>query len=116
MSCLAVYSSTFFFLIIRRPPRSTQSRSSAASDVYKRQLRHHPLHHVRSTLTTQPKREMAILGSVSTLVKITKMIKKSHPNGHSLSSMTSRLPQTILARQLAGSLVCWRSSAFNIGL
>ena len=27
-----------FFLMIRRPPRSTQSRSSAASDVYKRQL------------------------------------------------------------------------------
>eukprot|EP00657_Telonema_sp_P-1_P011090 TRINITY_DN58_c0_g3_i8.p1 TRINITY_DN58_c0_g3~~TRINITY_DN58_c0_g3_i8.p1 ORF type:complete len:179 (+),score=32.74 TRINITY_DN58_c0_g3_i8:115-651(+) len=31
----------FFFLMIRRPPRSTQSRSSAASDVYKRQL---PVH------------------------------------------------------------------------
>ena len=29
----------FFFLMIRRPPRSTQSRSSAASDVYKRQAR-----------------------------------------------------------------------------
>ena len=28
----------FFFLMIRRPPRSTQSRSSAASDVYNRQL------------------------------------------------------------------------------
>ena len=28
----------FFFLMIRRPPRSTQSRSSAASDVYKRQF------------------------------------------------------------------------------
>src|SRR5450756_3103455 len=27
--------------MIRRPPRSTQSRSSAASDVYKRQLRAH---------------------------------------------------------------------------
>src|SRR5678816_1567774 len=27
-----------FFLIIRRPPRSTLDRSSAASDVYKRQL------------------------------------------------------------------------------
>ena len=27
----------FFFLMIRRPPRATQSRSSAASDVYKRQ-------------------------------------------------------------------------------
>ena len=28
------------FLMIRRPPRSTQSRSSAASDVYKRQLKY----------------------------------------------------------------------------
>ena len=28
----------FFFLMARRPPRSTQSRSSAASDVYKRQV------------------------------------------------------------------------------
>ena len=27
----------FFFLMDRRPPKSTQSRSSAASDVYKRQ-------------------------------------------------------------------------------
>ena len=31
MSCV------FFFLMIRRPPRSTLDRSSAASDVYKRQ-------------------------------------------------------------------------------
>src|SRR5678816_141666 len=29
----------FFFLMIRRPPRSTLDRSSAASDVYKRQGR-----------------------------------------------------------------------------
>src|SRR5450756_2937712 len=28
--------------MIRRPPRSTQSRSSAASDVYKRQCKDHP--------------------------------------------------------------------------
>ena len=28
----------FFFLMIRRPPGATQSRSSAASDVYKRQV------------------------------------------------------------------------------
>ena len=33
-----VSSDFFFFLMIRRPPRSTQSRSSAASDVYKRQI------------------------------------------------------------------------------
>ena len=45
MSCLSIdvlsyrYSvySFFFFLMIRRPPRSTLDRSSAASDVYKRQ-------------------------------------------------------------------------------
>ena len=33
----------FFFLMIRRPTRSTQSRSSAASDVYKRQDMHSPV-------------------------------------------------------------------------
>ena len=34
------YSHMFFFLMIRRPPRSTLDRSSAASDVYKRQERY----------------------------------------------------------------------------
>ena len=34
---LLCHSSFFFFLIFRRPPRSTLDRSSAASDVYKRQ-------------------------------------------------------------------------------
>ena len=34
--CSALF--LFFFLMIRRPPRSTLDRSSAASDVYKRQL------------------------------------------------------------------------------
>ena len=33
-----VFWSFFFFLMIRRPPRSTLDRSSAASDVYKRQV------------------------------------------------------------------------------
>ena len=33
---LSIYD-VFFFLMIRRPPRSTLDRSSAASDVYKRQ-------------------------------------------------------------------------------
>ena len=36
----ACSSEWLFLLMIRRPPRSTQSRSSAASDVYKRQGRH----------------------------------------------------------------------------
>ena len=33
-----VSSHEIFFLMIRRPPRSTLDRSSAASDVYKRQV------------------------------------------------------------------------------
>ena len=33
-----VFTLDFFFLMIRRPPRSTLDRSSAASDVYKRQV------------------------------------------------------------------------------
>ena len=35
--CQPLYILLFFFLMIRRPPRSTLDRSSAASDVYKRQ-------------------------------------------------------------------------------
>eukprot|EP00831_Metopus_contortus_P084658 TRINITY_DN9663_c0_g1_i5.p1 TRINITY_DN9663_c0_g1~~TRINITY_DN9663_c0_g1_i5.p1 ORF type:complete len:181 (+),score=55.43 TRINITY_DN9663_c0_g1_i5:72-614(+) len=35
----------FFFLMIRRPPRSTQGVSSAASDVYKRQIYNGELRH-----------------------------------------------------------------------
>src|SRR5665213_4617888 len=44
----------FFFLMIRRPPRSTQSRSSAASDVYKRQevIRTVGIAHVPTGLAT----------------------------------------------------------------
>ena len=39
VSCdVRVVSTVFFFLMIRRPPRSTLDRSSAASDVYKRQV------------------------------------------------------------------------------
>ena len=36
--CVCVCVMFFFFLMIRRPPRSTLDRSSAASDVYKRQI------------------------------------------------------------------------------
>ena len=36
-------SEDVFFLMIRRPPISTQSRSSAASDVYKRQVINHDI-------------------------------------------------------------------------
>src|SRR5680860_509744 len=41
--------------MIRRPPRSTQSRSSAASDVYKRQIQEY-----QAVLTQQPYQEEAL--------------------------------------------------------
>ena len=48
---VSIKISIVFFLMIRRPPRSTQSRSSAASDVYKRQfpqcILHQPLKPMR---------------------------------------------------------------------
>ena len=37
MDNVILLTGSFFFLMIRRPPRSTLDRSSAASDVYKRQ-------------------------------------------------------------------------------
>src|SRR5428012_21405 len=50
-----------FFLLLRRPPRCTQSRSSAASDVYKRQHlqsqhfgRPRRVDHLRSEVRDQP--------------------------------------------------------------
>ena len=44
----------FFFLMIRRPPRSTQRRSSAASDVYKRQVGYRSHCHMGSDTTRPP--------------------------------------------------------------
>mgnify|MGYP007068770077 CR=1 FL=1 len=38
ISLIETLDNGIFFLMRRRPPRSTQSRSSAASDVYKRQV------------------------------------------------------------------------------
>ena len=43
--CACACCLLFVFLMIRRPPRSTQSRSSAASDVYKRQVHQSRAHH-----------------------------------------------------------------------
>ena len=49
VDCIVLVSTddiVFFFLMIRRPPRSTQSRSSAASDVYKRQNEQYAAHQI----------------------------------------------------------------------
>ena len=49
----------FCFLMIRRPPGSTQSRSSAASDVYKRQFDERDAY---TTLRKQYRMLRAVLG------------------------------------------------------
>ena len=48
-----------FFLMIRRPPRSTLDRSSAASDVYKRQ------HQVRAADAPQRRGARVVVGVVA---------------------------------------------------
>src|SRR5450756_2703932 len=47
--------------MIRRPPRSTQSRSSAASDVYKRQLEQHPARHELAGTLHERERGVALV-------------------------------------------------------
>ena len=45
----------FFFLMIRRLPRSTLSSSSAASDVYKRQINYRPAPYFRKVFDARKK-------------------------------------------------------------
>ena len=73
----------FFFLMIRRPPRSTLDRSSAASDVYKRQ---------DYVLSWGP----MILGHAAPAVIRT--IKKAADNGTSYGAPTEL--EVILARMI----------------
>ena len=40
LTMIPAFNQKEFFLMIRRPPRSTRKESSAASDVYKRQVWH----------------------------------------------------------------------------
>src|SRR5665254_24585 len=87
----------FFFLMIRRPPRSTRVRSSAASDVYKRQLpdgdqQHHQhrgalSHHLSLIHISEPTRLLSISYAVFCLKKKKniaqaqkKQKKKQHTN------------------------------------
>eukprot|EP00831_Metopus_contortus_P032551 TRINITY_DN26264_c0_g1_i1.p1 TRINITY_DN26264_c0_g1~~TRINITY_DN26264_c0_g1_i1.p1 ORF type:complete len:173 (-),score=41.21 TRINITY_DN26264_c0_g1_i1:131-649(-) len=64
----------FFFLMIRRPPRSTQGVSSAASDVYKRQV---------STQSTWEDDMRSVVEKSFQQIKATGKVKlfKSHKDG-----------------------------------
>ena len=59
----------FFFLRIRRPPRSTQSRSSAASDVYKRQSQ------LRTNISTVQTENNALSYAINSYVDVNHICK-----------------------------------------
>src|SRR5450756_1381112 len=68
--------------MIRRPPRSTQSRSSAASDVYKRQAFYDfPAEHWRHLRTTNP-----IENSFATVKLRTRVIKGARSKAATLAT------------------------------
>ena len=52
-----------FFLMMRRPPRSTLDRSSAASDVYKRQAEHLRIRPATFVINHQSGLDMATLSA-----------------------------------------------------
>ena len=70
----------FFFLRIRRPPRSTQSRSSAASDVYKRQVLRGPGRHV-GRLDAELAHVPVVLGDVA-LGDLPEPVSYTHLRAH----------------------------------
>ena len=81
----------FFFLMIRRPPRSTLDRSSAASDVYKRQSLNNELHII---LNNEPKKyEFPFEGNF----KMNPFsIQEKFYNYHSVSYTHLRAHETVL--------------------
>ena len=72
-----------FFLMIRRPPRSTQSRSSAASDVYKRQVG-------GKGLFTKELEEALLAGTIDLAVHSMKDLPTELPEGLCVGAVPTR--------------------------
>src|SRR5450756_2963528 len=66
--------------MIRRPPRSTQSRSSAASDVYKRQSGNG----AHSSTSTTPRRPRTISTPASPMSSVSYTHLRAHETRHDL--------------------------------
>ena len=74
----------FFFLMIRRPPRSTLDRSSAASDVYKRQ-------------DVNVSYQSRVIGQKNAVVDLRRDAAKASDDGHEAVSYTHlRAHETVL--------------------
>ena len=74
----------FFFLMIRRPPRSTLDRSSAASDVYKRQT---------ETIVTELKKNST---KIDTREEIASVATNSAADAETVSYTHLRAHETVL--------------------
>src|SRR5680860_373058 len=77
--------------MIRRPPRSTQSRSSAASDVYKRQVREEILFHAYH----EHHRELDTLGVMQG--------HQSNHSGFSVQRICIRVEADLLEKSVQGT-------------
>eukprot|EP00657_Telonema_sp_P-1_P012461 TRINITY_DN9053_c0_g1_i2.p1 TRINITY_DN9053_c0_g1~~TRINITY_DN9053_c0_g1_i2.p1 ORF type:complete len:147 (-),score=56.41 TRINITY_DN9053_c0_g1_i2:150-590(-) len=75
----------FFFLMIRRPPRSTQSRSSAASDVYKRQRIYSDSEEEEDANLAAPGASQGVLDNPS-LMRLMAGARRQSEGGDSLSN------------------------------
>src|SRR5659263_498821 len=122
-----IHLSCFVFLMIRRPPRSTQSRSSAASDVYKRQLTPcghgmqylHPVQGImirfsNSSFTFLKRGSSAFVNEFGTpfFVRSTFCRTCSGADMPERTTVTSGWFQTQRSAHSAG--VCWTSAFFQI--
>ena len=80
--------------MIRRPPRSTLDRSSAASDVYKRQPQHHPTHPGHLVITNlDVHRSRPSAGPADQFAGIKQRACSVHPTG---APVSGRIGQFVL--------------------
>eukprot|EP01016_Furgasonia_blochmanni_P009863 TRINITY_DN1412_c0_g2_i4.p1 TRINITY_DN1412_c0_g2~~TRINITY_DN1412_c0_g2_i4.p1 ORF type:complete len:328 (-),score=99.24 TRINITY_DN1412_c0_g2_i4:31-1014(-) len=102
----------FFFLMIRRPPRSTQSRSSAASDVYKRQVSTQSTWGIL-TINTMNKTALFLILTIAgcALCLTAEQLKKVMPNASS-AKLGAFSPHLDAAMKEAQINTCARQSAF----
>src|SRR5450756_3247238 len=95
--------------MIRRPPRSTQSRSSAASDVYKRQRYGHPIATPRPVkdagLQGEPQRGGVVLVELGRFLAVQRQALKEV---HALTHVLVRVVRTCLlyTSDAADDLLC----------
>src|SRR5450756_1534365 len=82
--------------MIRRPPRSTQSRSSAASDVYKRQVKELT---GAGVLSTTPTSRSGRRAQLVTLARNLGLVAGIHFAERSLRAMLADVTQRVIAEQ-----------------